>query len=121
VDKNYFGDLFADYAQGVQLDIRAKIATDLAKALLTNPNVKPEALAEGCAAMADELLKEFAERGWLKDLPVDGQLPMDARKHLERVTRAQALQQSVGPRLMSEESPVVAPSGPGPLFHGRKQ
>jgi hypothetical protein len=120
-DRLYFGDLFADFASGVQLDIRAKFACELAKAAMTGAWAdQPEVAAEACSNVAASLFADFEERGWLKELPPDNQLPMDVRKHLERMVRAQALQGATVPQMTGEEAPKVETAVRG-QFNPRKQ
>lgn len=112
----YFGDVLANFATGVQLDLRVKIALDL---------LKSGAVTDATAALdtATQLLAVAAERGLVKEMPDDDDLSGPMKRHLRRSLRVQCFQQTEGPRIMAEETAhKLQPAAaiiPGPGANGR--
>jgi hypothetical protein len=98
----YFGNTLSAIEPGLQLDWRARYATELLKS--RSDLTVPQALA-----MAEEFVDLCTERGYLKALPDDGNLAAPIKHHIERSVRAQIHQQSVGARIMEDEGRRVAP------------
>jgi len=109
------------FQNGVQLDLRVKLAIEFLKspgAVWESPARAP---AHFALELADELITQAQARGWLKPLPEDNELNTPLRRHLERHVRAQVFSQVAGQRIGQEESPSVAlPNGPLPN-PGRRQ
>jgi hypothetical protein len=121
--ETYFGDVLQQFQNGVQMDLRVRLAIEFVKAApaVFYPN------SDGCENvskaldMADELLSQGEARGWIKPLPEDNELNTSLRRHLERNVRAQAFSQAAGQRMAAEEAPSVAVAN-GPLANpGRRQ
>jgi len=106
------------WANGVQLDLRVKLAVDFLKAGLL---VRREEGAFPLTAESARLVAEFAvdvagslldvavERGLMKDLPDDDELTAMQRRHLRRATRAQIYAQVVSQVLGREEQGELPP------------
>jgi hypothetical protein len=114
----YFGDVLANFANGIQLDLRVKIALDLLKSGAFTD-------AEAALDQATALLRVADERGLLKDLPDDDELSAPQKRHLRRSIRMQVFQQTEGPRIMAEEQahklqPAAAIVPMGPNGSGRR-
>lgn len=111
--ETYFGDVLGSWNNGVQLDLRVKLAIEFLKA---HP-------AQGLAAegakyaldLADALLAESTSRGLLKELPEDDELTQPMRRHIRRQMRAQIYGQVAGQKIASEEQPAVQASGRMPI------
>jgi hypothetical protein len=105
----YFGNPLSSFEMGLQLDWRARYATELMKA---HAGMSPRDALD----MATEFLDLCAARGYSKPLPETDELNAPLRKHIRRNMRAQVYQQVVGQEIMKEEQPSVQPvRGLGPL------
>jgi hypothetical protein len=93
----YFGDVLANFANGVQLDLRVKIALDLLKSGAFKD-------AEEALNQATNLLGVAASRGLVKDMPDNDDLSAPMKQHLRRSLRVQVYQQTQGPKIMAEET-----------------
>jgi hypothetical protein len=114
--RTFFGNKLASFENGVQLDLRVKIAVDLIKGGAFNgQGLKPAEIAANAIDAACELFRLADERGLLKDLPDDDELTRQDRNHLRRAVRANIYQQVSGQKIAQEESPSisVAPTLPG--------
>jgi uncharacterized membrane protein YebE (DUF533 family) len=116
VSANYFGNVLSAFENGVQMDLRMKLAIEFLKAPGFPQSLYPEqrepdaeASVMYALALASQLFSQAAERGWVKELPDTGELSAPMRRHLERALRAQAFQQASSPRIMEEETPRVTP------------
>ncbi len=121
IDHLYLGNVLSSFETGVQLDLRVKLAIEFLKSGNADGpvayGVKDEQLqlvqltvaekATYCLDLAETLISQAQERGLVKDLPDDDELTQPLRKHLRRAVRAQVYQQSSGPAIAAEESPVV--------------
>jgi hypothetical protein len=127
----HFGDVLQSFNNGVQLDVRVKLAVDFLKAgLLARPGETIGALerqmgrpyhgevaallAEYALDVATSLLNLSAARGLVKGLPDTDELSAAHKLHLARSIRAQVVPQAVGPRIAEEEgltNRVAAPGG----------
>lgn len=114
----YLGDLGSSFQNGVQFDLRVKLAVEFLKA----PGLTLGADAAGAArfalSLADQLMSQADERGWLKPLPDDDSLNRQTRQHIKRSVRAQVYQQNVAQTIAAEEAPVLNPNGGGRLVAG---
>ena len=141
--ENYFGDVLQSFSNGVQMDLRLKLAIEFLKSdavpddTYIDPNVELQQRAIGqpplivrltaagkaryALDLAEALLDQAAKLGLLKPLPEDDGLSSVMRKHLRRNARAQAFMQVVGPELAQDEQPKVALGVNGPLPAGRRQ
>jgi hypothetical protein len=124
----YFGDIDASTTNGVQIDLRARLAVDFIKAgFLARPTELLKVclpvggtnaeLARNVVAFALDLGEEYVEqakqRGLLKDLPDFGELTVRDRLNIERQVRKQIEGQKIGQRVMSEEGNRVMQGAPG--------
>lgn len=96
-----WGDVLQAFQNGVQLDLRLRMAIDFLKAW-------PSATPEAALAAAERLLWLGSERGYVKPLPEDSNLTAPLRHHLERSVRAQAFSQVAGQRIAQEEQPKIS-------------
>jgi hypothetical protein len=118
----YFGDVLAHFANGVQLDLRVKLAVEFLKSPCFFEPAHPVDRAVAALDMAQSLIAEAGARGWLKPLPDDSELTTPMRRHLERNVRAQVFSQFAGQRIQAEEAPSIAVGANGPLPNaGRRQ
>jgi hypothetical protein len=115
--ETYFGNVLSSFENGLQLDLRVKLAVDFLKApgLFTSAceGTIPDAKVVAAAALdlSDALLAEAAARGLVKSLPDTGEIPTTLRHHIERSVRAQVFQQVVAQRIGPEEAPAVQVNG----------
>jgi hypothetical protein len=114
VVQNYFGNVLTSFENGVQLDLRVKLAVDLMKGgAFTDPIAALDA--------ATFLIAEADCRGLIKELPETGEISQPLRKHIDRSVRAQVHQQLAGQRIGQEEAPRVLVDPPGngmPVLQG---
>ena len=109
----YFGDVLGSWNNGVQLDLRVKLAIEFLKA---HPAQGPATEAAGYALdLADALIAESTTRGLMKDLPEDDELTQPMRRHIRRQMRAQIYGQVAGQKIAAEEQPSVQSVGNGRL------
>jgi hypothetical protein len=92
-----WGDVLQAFQNGVQLDLRVRLAVDFLKAW---PAATPEAALDA----ATRLLDLAAERGLMKPLPEDNELSTPLRRHMERNVRAQVHSQLAGQKIQAEEA-----------------
>ena len=126
----YHQNIFQAFDNGVELDLRARIAVDLLKSQAANligdtqvEDVTPKGIAEFFLNLADALITGAAERGWAKDLPDTDELSAPMKKHIARNVRAQVYQQTVGQRIAAEDTSRVAvmPAGGLPAGNAGRQ
>ena len=105
----YWGNVLQSFENGVQLDLRVKLAVDFLKA----PNMVTGSSAPVAAGfaldLATELLAEAERRGLMKALPEGDELNGAVRAHIRRNVRAQVYQQLQAQRIGPEEQPAVQP------------
>lgn len=122
--ETYFGDVIGSYANGVQLDLRVKLAVDFLKSpVFQGVEWTPKESAVRALDMATELLNEATKRDLVKDLPDTDELSGPMRKHIRRQVRAQIVGQVAGQTIMAEEQPSVMAGPvavPTPLHPGRR-
>ena len=114
----YFGDVLQSWANGVQLDLRVRLAVDWLKGGLLVPDKdgRPFDLGKEHAHdvvrfaldLSTELIEQAKLRGLLVDLPEHDELSAAHRKHLRRAARAGVLSQVYGGEMVREEAPGVA-------------
>lgn len=120
VTETYFGDVLQSWNNGVQLDLRVKLAIEFLKSgqlTATLGQVRPlcpeeelaKVLAKHAIDLADALVTEAGSRGLVKDLPEDDELTQPMRRHIRRQMRAQIYGQVSGQKIASEEQPAVQP------------
>jgi hypothetical protein len=104
----YFGDVLGSYANGVQLDLRVKLAVDFLKAA-GDRCLEFDAARTATMALdlATELLDQAQARGLVKGLPEGNELSAPARAHIERMARAQVAGQVAAQGISEEEQPKV--------------
>jgi hypothetical protein len=101
---NYFGNVLTSFENGVQLDLRVRLAVDLMKdGGFTDPIAALDA--------ATSLIAEADKRGLIKELPETGEINQPLRRHIDRSVRAQVHQQLAAGRIGQEEAPRVMPVG----------
>ena len=112
----HFGDVLQSYGNGVQLDLRVRLAVDFLKVLMMPtqqgraediPDDRARKLAEFAVDISTELLNVAAERGLIKHLPDTDELPGAMRMHLRRAVRANIFQQVSGQEIAQEEGPRI--------------
>jgi hypothetical protein len=122
-DEVWFGDVLQSWNNGVQLDLRVKLAVDFLKSgvLVAKDcdRMQPGEAATYALDVSTALLNLAAERGLLKDMPDTDQLSGGHRKHIRRMTRAGVLQQVVAQDIARDESPQVA-AAPLASIDGRR-
>ena len=116
--ERYFGDVIGSYQNGIQLDVRVKMAVDFIKAPICEvfakfPNHTPEHVAIYALDVACALLAEAGKRGLTAPMPDTDELSGPMRKHIRRQVRAQVVGQIAGQAFAAEESPKVAVAGAG--------
>jgi hypothetical protein len=107
--ERYFGDVIGSYANGVQLDLRVKLAVDFLKSPLLQgaDAARPTQLAVYALDLATALLEVATERDLVQSLPDTDELSGPMRKHIRRQVRAQVVGQIAGQAIMAEEAPAV--------------
>jgi len=108
------GNPLTAFENGVQLDLRAKLAIEFLKAPGMQFNgTLPAGLAKYALDIADELITQADARGWVIPVPDDDSLNAALRTHLRKNVRAQIYQQLQGQKIQQEEMPQVqtAPAG----------
>lgn len=105
-EQKYFGNVLSSFENGVQLDLRVKLAVDFLKGNLFDANTPKEA-AGNALDLADSLLEEAGARGLLCELPEHGDITQALRRHIERSVRAQVYQQVVASRVARDEAPLA--------------
>lgn len=107
--ETYFGDVLQSWNNGVQLDLRVKLAIEFLKSGNTALKGDPLPDAQYALATADALISEATANGLMKDLPEDDELTQPMRRHIRRQMRAQIYGQVAGQKIASEEQPAVQP------------
>lgn len=106
----YWGSVQGQFENGLQLELRAKLALQM---LMSPGGVN--LTASDALDKAEQLIALAAERGYLKDLPEDDGLNASERRNIRRQVRAQVYAQGEGQAIAQEESRHVAPV-PGELM-----
>lgn len=109
-DELYFGDVLQSYQNGVQFDLRVKLAIEFLKApgfLSAMAGEDPIRPVREALEIATELLAEAQKRGLLRPLPAHDELPAYVKAHLRRTARAHVYTQVQGHKIGQEESGVV--------------
>jgi hypothetical protein len=101
----YFGNVLSSFENGLQLDLRVKLAVDFLKAHPASGSAHEG--ASYALDLADALLAESVKRGLVKSLPDTGEISTPLRHHIERSVRAQVFQQVVAQRVGPEEAPSI--------------
>lgn len=111
----FFGNPLNQFENGIQLDLRVKLAADFIKAGSFGTGSAFTIVKQSLDA-ADELVKQAIERGWTRDLPDTDDLSAPMRRFIRQNTRAQVYQQIVGQQIAEEEQPTVKrANGPIPI------
>lgn len=113
-DALYFGNPLTSFEMGLQLDWRARYATELLKA-------HAGLSVRDALDMATEFLEQATERGLMKPLPEDDGLNKPLRNHIRRSVRAQVYQQVAAQAIGPEEQPHVQTIPTGGMPRGRNQ
>lgn len=115
--EKYFGNVMSSFENGVQLDLRVKLAMEFLKSnavhQVTNTDDVVQA-AELALDLATELLAVAHERGLVKDMPDNGELSSPMKHHLERSVRQQMYGNEVAQKIARE---TIAPV-PGRVLNG---
>ena len=111
MSERYFGDVLGSYANGVQLDLRVKLAVDFLKSPWAAQWSDSEALAAAALQLASELLSQSQALGLMAELPDSDQLSAPMRRHIRRQVRAQVVGQIAAQEIGAEEAPKVQPMG----------
>jgi hypothetical protein len=117
VTQVYFGDVIGSYNNGVQLDLRVKLAVDFLKSpviaqLANNPDHSPQSLSTFALDLATQLLEVADERGLIADMPETDEISSPMRKHIRRQVRAQIVGQVSAQQIGAEEQPSINTSSP---------
>jgi hypothetical protein len=99
----YLGDVLASFQNGVQMDLRVKLAIEFLK----GGSFLDARTALGAAT---DLVSEAERLGLMKPLPEDDELPAAARRHIRRQVRAQVYGQIAAQKIGPEEQPKIAAS-----------
>jgi hypothetical protein len=96
----YFGNVLSAFENGVQLDLRVKLAVDFLKSpsFQVKPMWEHEA-AKSALDLADKLLAEALDRGWVRALPDTGEISALLKRHIERSVAAAAHQAQASQRV----------------------
>lgn len=120
----YPHNVLEGFANGCLLDFRARVALQL---LTSSPVFQgvalgtqidrapqlPKYLAGMALELADELLKQAAEKGWVDPIPNNDEISASLRKQARRTAEYQVQQQLHGNRIAQEEqSGRVVPVAP---------
>lgn len=116
--ETHFGNVLTAFENGVQLDLRVKLAVDFLKAPHLIAPGEPAVQATHALLLATELLDQAQALGLVKDLPDTDELSAPARKHFTRIARAQVLQQLAGQKIAQEETDQVQRIGAN-VINGR--
>jgi hypothetical protein len=111
VTDRYFGDVLGSYANGVQLDLRVKLAVDFLKSpwAQSHPtHAHPGDLATAALDLSTALFEVAAERGLMAALPDTDELSSPMRRHIRRQVRAQIVGQVATQEIAGEEAPKIA-------------
>lgn len=103
--EKYWGNVLTSFENGVQLDLRFRLAVDLLRA---RSDLSPVQALDATT----ELIAVGIERGLVRPLPEDDGLSAPLRAHLRRGVRAQVHSQMASQTIAAEEQPkVVHPPG----------
>lgn len=109
-EERYWGDVLQSFQNGVQLDLRVKLAIEFLKSPgAMGVGTSPKEDATYALDLAAELLNSAHERGWTKPLPEDDGVPKAMRQHIRRSIRTQVIQQRYGQEISAEEANPLAP------------
>jgi hypothetical protein len=124
---NLYGSIDASYGNGVQLDIRVRLAAEFLKVPGLVEDVCKQARIDASAGglsmsaasraaafaldLASELVEQSFQLGLAKELPDDDSLPRATRLQLRRQARAQVTGQLAMQQIAQEEAPSVQPAG----------
>lgn len=112
VTERYFGDVLGSYANGVQLDLRVKLAVDFLKSpWAAQHSTNAKSLVAAALALSTELLEQASALDLIASLPDTNELSAPMRRHIERATRAQIAGQVAAQGLAVEEQPKVQVGG----------
>lgn len=134
-EERYWGDVLQSFSNGLQTDLRVKLAIEFLKSdVVPGTMVIPDGAGGRIQTTADaarkvtyaldlatELLSQAEERGLTKPLPDDDGLNRATRQHIRRNVRAQVVQQIYGQQIAQEESPVVDTRAPVSVVPPRRQ
>lgn len=120
----YPSNVLEGFGSGALLDLRVRLAADFLKHSPLMWHTYSDARAADRAGfaldLADELLKQGAERGWVEPLPDDaGELPSDLRSQARRTGSYQAQQQLDANRHAQDEQSRVVATQLRPAPNGR--
>jgi hypothetical protein len=117
----YFGDVLTSFTNGVQMELRVKLAIEFLKSpgAISQASGGPAGLATFALSLADALLGQATAQGLMKALPEDSELTQPTRRHIERQIRAQVYQGTAAHRIQSE--PAVALNSSPAQFVPRRQ
>lgn len=117
----YPQDPINGFLQGCLLDLRVRLAIDFLKGPsfeLCVSGMKVEDAAGLALRLADEILKQGAEKGWVTSIPEDGEIGPALRAQAKRNAIYQVVQQMEANKAMTaEQSSIAVPQVPMP---GRK-
>lgn len=103
----YLGDVLQSFQNGVQMDLRVKLAIEFLK----GGNFLDARTALGAAT---DLVSEAERLGLMQPLPEDDELSSAARRHIRRSVRSQVYGQIAAQKIGPEEQPkMVVPVGNG--------
>lgn len=111
------------FQNGCNMDLRARIALNLLqhspifhRMLPDNPQgfgLIPKEMVTAACDLAEELLRQSKERGWIEAFPADGELTDRLREQGKRAATFSAVQQIEGAKAMHNEQARVVPVAPG--------
>lgn len=116
-----FGNPLNAFDNGCELDLRAKLAIEflktpglysLAPQKFGDP-VGSSELATFALDLAAAVIDQAGDRGWVKPLAEDDQIPENVKREISRSVRATVHQQMEGQRIVQEEAPRVQQGIPG--------
>jgi len=117
--KLYLGNVLNQFENGVQFDLRTKLAIEVLKNKAV-PNYDtfndPRVLVSVAFNLAEAIVEAADARGYLKDLPETDELSAPMRKFIRTNVRAQIYQQAAAQLISQEEMPKVAAAN-GPVLH----
>jgi hypothetical protein len=115
----YLGDVLQSFSNGVQLDLRVRLAVDWLKGGLLVPpregkvfeltKEHAQEIVRFALDLSTELIEQGMLRGLIRDLPDTDELNAAYRKHLRRAARASVLPQIAAQEIAREEGPGIVP------------
>lgn len=93
--------------EGCLVDVRVKMAADFIKARCLTPG-PPQEVASTALDLADEVMRQADERGWVQPLDIDtSELPKVLKRHVETNVRMQLYANEKATKWQRDGIPMV--------------